>query len=383
MSISRLTPIFDEFKLPSFKPNIKDSFMTTYNFFAGPAILPSKVIRQSSEALLNFENMGLSIMEISHRSPQFMSVMKEAQSHVKELLALDDDYSVLFLTGGASTQFYMSALNYLPERGNASYIDTGAWSSKAIKEAAAIGKVQVIASSKDQNYSYIPVDYAIPSDTQYVHFTSNNTIYGTQFHQLPPTEAPLICDMSSDIFSKPINMMPYGMIYAGAQKNMGPAGVTLVVLNKNKFQKAERHIPTMLDYDTHIAKGSMFNTPPVLPIYVSMLTMRWIIAQGGLEAMEVRNSKKAQLLYDAIDNSRLFNAIVNKKDRSQMNVCFGIEDTALESSFLKACTSQRCIGIKGHRSVGGFRASIYNAMKMEGVEKLVDILSKFDREHGG
>ncbi len=351
--------------------------MKKYNFSAGPAILPKSVMQEAGEAAIDFNGMGLSILEISHRSKEFTAVMDEAVSLVRELLGLNDDYEVLFLTGGASSQFFMSAMNILNEGDTAAFINTGAWSKKAIAEAKKFGDIKVVASSEDENFTYIPKNYDIPVDAKYVHYTSNNTIFGTQFHELPKTDLPLICDMSSDIFSRPIDISRFGMIYAGAQKNMGPAGTTLVVIRKDMLGKVTRDIPTMLNYETHINKGSMFNTPPVFPIFVSMLTMRWVKANGGLEGMAKHNAAKAKILYDEIDRNPSFKGVARKEDRSLMNVTFVPVDDDKSAAFLAACDEAGCSGVKGHRSVGGFRASIYNAMTQEGIGALVDVMKAF------
>lgn len=356
--------------------------MKKYNFSAGPAILPATVLKQAAEAVANFNNSGLSILEISHRSKAFVEVMDNAVSHATELLQLPDNYKVLFLTGGASSQFYMSAMNLLDKNGMACYIDTGTWSTKAIKEAKLFGPTEVIASSKDRNYAYIPKAYEVPSGASYIHYTSNNTIFGTQFQATPNTDKMLICDMSSDIFSKPIDISKYGMIYAGAQKNMGPAGTTLVIIREDILGKVEREIPTMLNYQTHITKNSSFNTPPVLPIYVSMLTMNWVREQGGLEAMATYNQNKAKVVYDEIDRNGMFKGTADIEDRSLMNACFVLNDSSLDAEFLEQCAAAGCDGLKGHRSVGGFRASIYNAMTMEGVEVLRDVMQDFEKKRG-
>ncbi|MFK7775075.1 MAG: 3-phosphoserine/phosphohydroxythreonine transaminase [Saprospiraceae bacterium] len=348
-----------------------------HNFFAGPAILPASVLKQATAAIEDFAGMGLSILEISHRSKQFVSVVDEAVSLTKELLGLDDNYEVLFLTGGASSQFYMAPMNLLPQDGTACYINTGTWSDKAIKEAKLFGNVNVLASSKESNYTSIPKGYKIPTDATYLHITSNNTVFGTQHHAFPETNVPLVCDMSSDIFSRPIDISKFGIIYCGAQKNMGPAGVTLVIVNKNLLGKTGRSIPTMLDYNTHIAKGSMFNTPPAFPIYVSMLTMRWVKENGGVSAMATKNEAKAKLLYNEIDVNPLFEGTTAVEDRSLMNVTFKMKNAEMEEAFLADCAAADCVGIKGHRSVGGFRASIYNAMSIESVQVLVDVMKNF------
>lgn len=351
--------------------------MKVHNFSAGPAILPQSVMKEAAEAVVDFNGMGLSILEISHRSPQFVAVMEEAVSLVKELLNVPDNYEVLFLSGGASSQFYMSAMNLLGDNDKAYYVNTGTWSNKAIKEALGFGEVEVLASSQDKKYSFIPKGYKIPSDGKYLHITSNNTVAGTQHHEFPETSMPIVCDMSSDIFSKPIDVSKFGIIYAGAQKNMGPAGTTLVIVNKDLLGKIDRKIPTMLDYRTHIEKGSMFNTPPVYPVYVSMLTLRWLKANGGVAAAEKRNQAKAKLIYDEIDRNPFFRGLTAVEDRSVMNVTFETSNPDDYDVFLKAATAANCSGVKGHRSVGGFRASIYNAMEMESVEALVEVMKGF------
>ena len=356
--------------------------MKKHNFYAGPAILPQSVMEQASQAAKELDGSGLSILEISHRSKEFAAVMDEIISSTRELLDINDDYEVLFLTGGASSQFYMTAMNLLPSNGKACYVDTGAWSSKALKEAKLFGNVQVIASSKDKNYTYIPKDYNIPADATYLHLTSNNTISGTEYHSWPDTNVPFVCDMSSDIFSRPIDMKRFGVIYAGAQKNLGPAGVTLSIVRKDLLNKVDRMIPTMLDYNTHIKKQSTFNTPPAFPIYVSMLTMRWLKENGGVAAMQAKNEEKAAILYKEIDDNPLFEGTAAKEDRSLMNVTFLLKDSDLESAFLDACAEANCVGVKGHRSVGGFRASIYNAMPKESVQVLVDVMKDFAKNFG-
>ncbi len=355
--------------------------MKKHNFSAGPAILPPSVIKQATQAVENFNDLGLSILEVSHRGPDFVAALDEAIQSTKDLLGLGDEFEVLFLTGGASTQFFMSAMNLLGQDELACYVDTGTWSTKAIKEAKLFGKVEVLASSKEANFNYIPKDYSIPSNAKYLHLTSNNTIYGTQYRELPATDIPIVCDMSSDIFSRPIDPKRYAMIYAGAQKNLGPAGTTLVIIRKDILGKVDRVIPTMLDYRTHINKNSSFNTPPVYPIYVCMLTMRWLKEMGGVEAMQKHNEAKAAILYDEIDRNPLFSGTAAVEDRSLMNVCFTINKPALEKEFMDICTAAGCSGIKGHRSVGGFRASIYNAMPKESIEVLVNLMKKFAEQH--
>lgn len=353
--------------------------MKPHNFSAGPAILPQEVFKQAAEALDNFSGTGLSVLEVSHRGPEFVAVMEKAMQLAKELLQLPDDYHVMFLTGGASSQFFMTAMNFLSPDAKAYYLDTGSWSKKAIKEAKQFGKIDVLASSGDSNYNYIPKVEDIPGDGSYLHMTSNNTIFGTQYHYWPETSMPLICDASSDIFSRSMPVEKFGCIYAGAQKNMGPAGTTLVIVRKDMLGKSGRELPTMLNYQTHIDKDSSFNTPPVFPIYVSMLTMQWVKRQGGLQAMEERNARKAGKLYNAIDESQIFKGTAAKDDRSQMNVTFVCEDETLSSMFLDLCDREQISGIKGHRSVGGFRASIYNAMPESSVDHLIDVMKEFER----
>lgn len=345
-----------------------------HNFSAGPAILPQSSIDAGVQALQNFAGTGLSILEVSHRSKEFVAVMDEARSLVKKLWQLNDDYEVLYLQGGASTQFLMVAYNLLNTR--ASYIDTGTWSNKSIKEAKAFGEVDVIASSKDRNYCYIPKNYEIPADSDYLHFTSNNTIYGSQFHAFPQTEVPLVCDMSSDIFSRKVDANKFDLIYAGAQKNLGPAGATLVVVKKDILGKVSRHIPSMMDYNVHISKDSMFNTPAAFPVFVVLQTLKWI-DETGIETIEQRNHAKAELLYNEIDNNDLFVGTVDKEDRSFMNATFLLKDEQLTDAFMDACKEAGISGIKGHRSVGGFRASMYNALELESVQALVNVMQTF------
>lgn len=356
--------------------------MQKHNFSAGPAILPQSVLKQASDAILDFAGTGLSVLEVSHRGKPFVEVMNTAQALVKDLLGLNDDWAVLFLTGGASSQFYMTAMNILGGNEKAGYVNTGAWSDKAIKEAKLFGEIIELASSKKTTYDHIPKGYDIPKDLKYIHYTSNNTIYGTQFHDLPGTDERLVSDMSSDIFSRPIDLDRFDIIYAGAQKNMGPAGTTLVVLRKDILGKIERVIPTILNYQTHVDKDSMFNTPPVFPIYVSMLTLQWVKDHGGLEAMEKRNQAKATLLYNELDRNSLFNGHSAVEDRSLMNVTFTGVKPELDDDFINFAGQRGIEGIKGHRSVGGFRASIYNSMEIESVQALVQALKDFEQIHG-
>ena len=355
--------------------------MKKYNFSAGPSILPQPVFKTASEAVLDFQGTGLSILEQSHRAPHMAEILERARALVKELLALSDDYEVLFLQGGASSQFYMVPANLMKSGGRVAYIDTGTWSKKAIKEANLYGETKVIASSEASGYNLVPKNEDKLSEYDYLHITTNNTIYGTQWHNIPETDCLLVADMSSDIFSRPWDYSQYDMIYAGAQKNLGPAGTTLVIVKKDILGQTSREIPTMIDYRTHIEKKSAFNTWPVFPVYVSMLTLEWLTQQGGLKAMGQRNTEKARRLYEAIDNSSLFNGFAAKEDRSLMNVTFTMEDESKESAFVTYCRERGVDAIKGHRSVGGFRASIYNAMELEGVDVLVDCIAEFEKSH--
>ncbi|MFK7948480.1 MAG: 3-phosphoserine/phosphohydroxythreonine transaminase [Saprospiraceae bacterium] len=355
--------------------------MKKHNFSSGPAILPQSVMEEAAKAIVDWNGIGLSVLEVSHRSKEFSAVMEEAQQLTKELLHIGDDYSVLFLTGGASSQFYMTAINLLNQDETACYIDTGNWSAKAINEGKVFGNIEVVASSKDRNYVYIPKEFVLPDNAKYLHITTNNTVQGTQFHQIPDVNIPLVADMSSDIFSRPIDIHKYGLIYAGAQKNMGPAGTTMVIVRKDLVGKLNRQIPTMLDYTTHVNKNSMFNTPPVFPVFVSMLTLRWLKAQGGVEAMEQINIAKAKMLYDEIDRNTCFRGRVDKADRSLMNVAFFAETPELEKAFYKVCEAESISRINGYRTIGGFRASIYNAMPTSSVEHLVHVMQQFEAQH--
>ena len=345
-----------------------------HNFSAGPAILPQEVIQNCSEALQNFSGTNLSLIEVSHRSKEFVDVMDEAQRLVKKLMNIGDDYKVMYLQGGASTQFLMVAMNLLETK--AAYLNTGTWSTKAIKEAKHYGAIKELASSADRNFNYIPKDFSIGSDYDYFHCTSNNTIFGTQLHDFPSSPVPMICDMSSDIFSRKIDFSAFSLIYAGAQKNMGPAGTTLVVVKKEILDKVSRYIPTMLNYKTHIDKGSMFNTPSVFAVYGCLQTLKWIDSQG-LKEIENYNNRKADLIYSEIDQNDLFEGTTAREDRSKMNATFILKDEGLNESFLNACNEANISGIKGHRSVGGFRASMYNAMRVESVQVLVDVMRNF------
>lgn len=356
--------------------------MKKYNFGAGPSILPQEVIRATAEACINFDGMDLSLMEISHRSPNFQAVIDEAHALVAELLQLPADYSVIFLGGGASTQFCYVPYNLLEHK--AAYLNTGTWAKKALKEAKLFGEVVEVASSEAAHYTYLPKGFTVPTDADYFHITTNNTIYGTEWHEDLDSPVPLVADMSSDIFSRVIDPTKYALIYAGAQKNLSMAGVTLVIVRNDVLGKVTRPLPTMIDYRTHIDKGSMFNTPPVVPIFTCLQTLRWIKAQGGVAEMERRAHQRAQLLYGEIDRNSLFRGTVtDPADRSYMNVCFVMAEgqEALESEFLSFATARGMHGIKGHRSVGGFRASIYNAMPLEGVQALVETMQAFEAQH--
>ncbi|MFT6815162.1 MAG: phosphoserine aminotransferase [Sphingobacteriales bacterium] len=348
-----------------------------HNFSAGPAILPQEVFKACSEAVLDFNGMGMSLLEISHRSSAFVDVMEEARSLVKELLGAGDEYEVLFLGGGASNQFLMVAYNFLGADQTAVYTNTGAWAKAAIKEAKLFGNVNVIASSEDKNFSYIPKGFKVPADSAYFHSTSNNTIFGTQIKEFTKVDCLNICDMSSDIFSREFNVNDFDLIYAGAQKNMGPAGTTMVIVRKDILGKLDRKIPSMMDYQIHISKDSMYNTPPVFPIFASLQTIKWVKNNGGVAAMEKRNQEKADLIYGEIDSNPLFEGTAAKEDRSNMNVCFKITDPSLEEAFLNFTKENNCNGLKGHRSVGGFRASIYNALDIDSVKVLTELMKTF------
>ncbi len=356
--------------------------MKKHNFYAGPSIMSQYTIRNTADAVLNFADTGLSILEVSHRSKEFQAVMDEAQALVKELLEVPEGYHVLFLGGGASLQFAMVPYNLL--KTEAAYLDTGVWAHKAIKEARLFGDVDVVASSEDKNYNYIPKGYVVPDDVDYFHYTTNNTIYGTEIRKDPDVKVRLVADMSSDIFSRPVDVAKYDIIYAGAQKNLAPAGATLVIVREDCLNKMDRPIPTMLNYATHTAKGSMFNTPPVLPIYSALQTLKYYKEMGGIKELERRDIDKAAKLYEAIDSSRMFVATVpDHEDRSIMNVCFVMkpEYKELEKEFIDFASTKGIVGIKGHRSVGGFRASLYNALPMESVDVLVQAMKEFQDKH--
>lgn len=350
-----------------------------HNFSAGPSILSQGAFEKSMQDISNFANTGLSILEVSHRGKEFEKVLADTDSLIRELLGVPDGYDVLFLQGGASTQFFQVPMNFL--RTKAAYTDTGTWASRALKEAQGYGEVDILASSKSANYNFIPKDYTISSGLDYFHCTSNNTIFGTQMKSFPHCPIPLICDMSSDIFSKPIEVSQFSIIYAGAQKNIGPAGVTVVVLKKDMYErKANRHIPTMMNYAIHANNGSMYNTPPVFSILVSKYNLEWVKEMGGLQSMAIRNTAKAELLYNAIDKSPYFKGTTAVEDRSQMNACFVFSDEnpGLEAKFDNACKEAKLQGLKGHRSVGGYRASMYNALPIQSVQVLVNTIETFN-----
>jgi len=353
-----------------------------HNFSAGPCILPQEVLKQASEAVINFNNLNLSLIEISHRSKDFVEVMEKAQALVKELLGVPDGYSIMFLQGGASLGFLKVPYNFMKENGSAAYVNTGVWASKALEEAQKMGTTHEIASSKDKNFNYIPKKYQIPSDADYLHITTNNTIFGTQLKDIPSCSIPLIADMSSDIFSKKIDVSQFDLIYAGAQKNMGPAGTTLYIVKDSALGKTGRKIPTMLDLQVHIKKESMFNTPPVFPIYVSMLTLQWLKDNGGVEWIENINNQKAALIYNEIDANPLFEGTANKDDRSNMNATFVLKDESLADEFNNMWKAANINGLPGHRDVGGYRASMYNALPLESVQVLVDVMKEFARKFG-
>lgn len=352
--------------------------MKKHNYSAGPCILPQEVFKEASQAILDFNNSGLSILEISHRSKDFVDVMEEARSLSLELLGLEGKgYKALFLQGGASLQFLMVAYNLLEKK--AAYLNTGTWASSAIKEAKLFGEVQVVASSEGQNFNHIPKNYTIPTDVDYFHCTSNNTIFGTQMKKFPVTKVPMVCDMSSDIFSRQLDFSKFDLIYAGAQKNMGPAGTTLVVIKEDILGEVSRKIPSMLNYKLHLDKDSMYNTPAVYAVYVTLLTLRWLKAQGGVAAIEKQNNKKAVLLYSEIDINPLFKGFTAVEDRSVMNATFNLTKDSLKEKFDSMWKEAGISGLNGHRSVGGYRASMYNALPLESVQVLVDVMSDLER----
>lgn len=356
--------------------------MKKHNFNAGPSILADEVIENAAKAVLDFNGSGLSVLSISHRSKEFDAVMEEADRLFRELLAIPDNYRIVYLGGGASTLFYEVAANFLGRK--AGYVNTGVWSKKAIKEAKRYGEVEVVASSEDRNFTYIPKGFAVPADLDYLHITSNNTIYGTEYHEDISSPVPLIADMSSDILSRPVDVSKYAMIYGGAQKNLAPAGVAFAIIREDMLDRIVRDLPTMVSFRTHVENNSMFNTPPVFPIYVLMETLRWLKSIGGVGEIFRRNREKAALLYDEIDRNPLFVGTATEEDRSLMNICFVMADgyEELAPEFLEFAKSQGMVGIKGHRLVGGFRASCYNALPKESVEALVACMQEFARKHG-
>ena len=351
-----------------------------HNFSAGPGILPQEVLKQASEACINFDNLNLSLLEISHRSKNYEAVIEESQSIIKELFEVGNEYEVVYLGGGASLQFAMVPYNLLTEKGYAAYVNTGVWASKAIKESKIIGNTKVIATSEDKNFNYIPKGYEIPTDADYLHITSNNTIFGTQMKSFPKTSIPLVCDMSSDIFSRKVNAKDFDLIYAGAQKNIGPAGSTMVMVKKDVLGKTGRKMLSMLDYQVHIKGGSMYNTPPEFPIYVTLLTLRWLKKNGGVAWIEKINQQKADCLYNEIDRNSLFVGTTAVEDRSNMNACFLTTKPELEVEFDKMWNEANISGIRGHRDVGGYRASMYNALPLESVQALVDVMKEFEKK---
>ena len=353
-----------------------------HNYSAGPCILPQEVFEQAANSINNFNNTNLSLIEISHRSNDFIEVMNQARSLVKELLNIPDGYTVLFLQGGASLGFLTTAYNMMRSNKTGGYIVTGAWAKKAAKEADFVGQKKILASSEDANFNYIPKNYKVPSDIDYLHLTSNNTIFGTQIKNFPTSNIPLVCDMSSDIFSKKIDISSFDLIYAGAQKNMGPAGTTLYIVKDEIIGKSSVSIPTMLDLKTHADKDSMFNTPPVFAIYTSMLTLQWLKGNGGLDWIENRNNNKANLIYSEIDRNSLFNGTAEIEDRSNMNATFTLNNEAIKEQFDSMIISANISGLKGHRSVGGYRASMYNALPLESVQVLVDVMKELEVKFG-
>ncbi|MDO4782537.1 MAG: 3-phosphoserine/phosphohydroxythreonine transaminase [Capnocytophaga felis] len=352
--------------------------MKKHNFSAGPSILPQSVFEKASKAVLNFEDSGLSILEISHRSKEFLNVIETARALALQTAGLDDSYEVLFLHGGASTQFLSVPYNLLEKK--AAYIDTGTWANKAIKEAQLFGKVEIIDSSKTDGYKYIPKDIHVPTDADYLHITTNNTIYGTQFHHIPNTEIPLVADMSSDIFSRELDYSKFSLIYAGSQKNLGASGSTMVLVKKDILGKVSRKIPSILDYQNHIKHESMFNTPTTFSVYINLLVLQWIQEQGGIKNIEKRNKAKAELLYNEIDRNPLVEGYAAKQDRSLMNVSFFLKDPSMQEKFDTLWKNADISGLKGHRNLGGYRASIYNAMPTQSVQVLVDVLQEFEKK---
>ncbi|HRH51062.1 MAG TPA: 3-phosphoserine/phosphohydroxythreonine transaminase [Panacibacter sp.] len=355
--------------------------MKMYNFNSGPSILPAEVLQQAAEAIINFNNTGLSLLEIGHRTNWFGEVNTEARSLVKELMQLGDEHEVLFLHGGASTQFMQVPMNLLDDGETAAYCDSGIWGAKAIKEAKLFGNVNVVASSKDKKHSYIVKDFTVPADSKYLHYTTNNTVEGTEWHHIPETNVPLVADMSSDIFSRPFDFSRFGLIYAGAQKNMGAAGVNLIVVRKDVLGKVKRPIPSIMDYRNHIEAESLLNTPPVFAVYVALLTLRWIKKEGGLAEMEKRAKERADLFYNTLDSLPFYTPIVAREDRSLMNATFSIQQPELEKEFLDLCKENGMVGVKGHRSVGGLRVSMYNALPLSSVNEICQLMRHFAEKY--
>jgi phosphoserine aminotransferase len=367
------------YKLTTFA--IRNSSTVTHNFNAGPSILPREVFEEASRAILNFNGTGLSILEIGHRTPLFESVLAEASQTLRELMYLNSDKEILFLHGGASTQFFQVPMNLLNEEEMAAYLDCGVWGIKAIKEAKLFGQVDVVASSKEQGYTCIPKNYTVPDNARYFHFTTNNTIEGTEMFSIPDVNVPLVADMSSDILSQEMDFNRFGLIYAGAQKNIGAAGVNVVIVDKQMLGKVHRKMPSMMDYRLHIDNGSMLNTPPTYGIYMAGLVFEWLQQQGGLAAIEKMNTEKASHLYDYLDSTDFYSSPVSVNDRSRMNIPFHLHDTRLNDSFLDGAQERGLLQLKGHRSVGGMRASLYNAMPIDGVIALINYLGDFEKHH--
>lgn len=360
-----------------------ETMISKHNFNSGPGILPKEVFEQAAQACIEYENSGLSILEIGHRTPMFEAVLEEARSLARELMQLDSDFEILFLHGGASMQFLQIPMNLLPQNGRAGYIDAGTWGTKAIKEAKAFGEVVVLATSADKKYTYVPQGYEVPQDLAFFHLTSNNTIEGTQQHSWPETgQVPVVCDMSSDILSRQLDFNRFHLIYAGAQKNIGAAGVALVAVRKSILGKSGRHLPTMMDYQNHIAQGSMVNTPPVFAVYVCLLTLRWLKAKGGVAAMEPLNNAKAALLYSTLDNLPAFKPKTEVNSRSTMNVVWELQNPGLKNIFDQLCREANLVALEGHRTAGGYRASLYNALPLESVELLTELMTHFAQKHG-
>ncbi len=355
--------------------------LQVHNFNSGPSVLPDLVLQQAAASIHNFNGSGLSVLEIGHRSKWFLPVMEEARALVKQLMQLNDDYEVLFLQGGATTQFMQVPMNLLNEEETAAYCDNGIWGTKAIKEANLFGKVHVACSSKDKGHTYIPESISIPPGVKYLHYTTNNTVEGTQWHRIPSTDVPLVADMSSDIFSRKMPFSKFSVIYAGAQKNAGAAGVTMVVIKQDVLNRVSREIPSILNYQNHINTGSLLNTPPVFAVYVSLLTLRWIIAEGGLEVMEQRAAERANIFYETLDALPAFTSRIVKEDRSLMNAVFTTTDPELENLFLEECEKNGMVGVKGHRSVGGMRISMYNALPSKSVKQFCELMEDFSKRH--